>query len=49
MERAVAAAAAHNAAVLSGENDKLQYLQQPSRKEDDEQTDGGRIQLIYDA
>lgn len=47
MERAVAAAA--HAAALAGENDKLQYLQQPTRKEDDEQTDGGRIQLIYDA
>lgn len=51
MERAVAAAAAHNDALYTGENDKTaQYLQQQSiRKEDDDQTDGGRLQLIYDA
>lgn len=50
MERAVAAAAAHNAAVIASENDKFQYLQQHSiPKDDDEQTDGGRLQLIYDA
>lgn len=50
MERAVAAAAAHNEALIAGENDKLQYLQPHSiRKEDDDQTDGGRLQLIYDA
>lgn len=49
MERA-AAAVAHNEALIAGENDKIQYLQQHSiRKDDDDQTDGGRLQLIYDA
>lgn len=50
MERAAAAAAAHNEALMSSENDKIQYLQQHSiQKEVDDQTDGGRLQLIYDA